>query len=154
MTAAGTPSSRRKAQGKWGEYTVDLSEYAGQGGYVAIRHFNCSDWFRINVDDITITLPTNEPWTTVNNVTSPYTIEGLTPETSYQVEVQAVHAGGESSWVGTSFTTPTANPVPYNIDADLAADGAKLTWEGQGDSYKVRYRTAGEQEEIFFEDYL
>ena len=153
MTAAGTPSSRRKAQGTWGEYTVDLSEYAGQEGYVAIRHFNCSDWFRINVDDITITLPTNEPWTTVNNVTSPYTIEGLTPETSYQVEVQAVHAGGESSWVGTSFTTPTANPVPYNIDADLAADGAKLTWEGQGDSYKVRYRTAGEQEEIFFEDF-
>lgn len=153
MTAAGTPSSRRKAQGTWGEYTVDLSEYAGQEGYVAIRHFNCSDWFRINVDDITITLPTNGTWTTVNNVTSPYTIEGLTPSTSYQVEVQAVHAGGESSWVGTSFTTPTANPVPTNIKADLAADGAKLTWEGLGDSYKVRYRTTGDDGVTYFQDF-
>ena len=44
-----------KAQGAWYEYTVDLSAYAGQTGYVAIRHFNCTDWFRLNVDDITIT---------------------------------------------------------------------------------------------------
>ena len=38
----------------WVEYTVDLSDYAGQEGYVAIRHFNCTDWFYLDVDDITI----------------------------------------------------------------------------------------------------
>ena len=144
--------ANKTATGDWVQYTFDLSGFSGNG-YVAIRHYNISDMFMLDVDDITIIQPSDEPWTTVNNVTSPYTIEGLTPSTSYQVEVQAVHAGGESSWVGTSFTTPTANPVPTNIKADLAADGAKLTWEGQGDSYKVRYRTAGEQEEIFFEDF-
>lgn len=41
-----------KAHGEWHEYSVDLSAYAGQEVYVAIRHFNCSDNFYINVDDV------------------------------------------------------------------------------------------------------
>ena len=45
-----------RAQGNWYEYTVDLSAYSGMG-YVAIRHFNCSDMFYLNVDDITIGEP-------------------------------------------------------------------------------------------------
>ena len=45
--------SGNRAQGSWYEYTVDLSAYSGSG-YVAIRHFNCTDMFYINVDDITI----------------------------------------------------------------------------------------------------
>ena len=44
-----------KAQGSWHEYTVDLSAYAGQEIWVAIRHFNCTDMFILNVDDITLT---------------------------------------------------------------------------------------------------
>lgn len=43
-----------RAQGSWHEYTVDLSAYAGQEIWVAIRHFNCSDQFMLNVDDITL----------------------------------------------------------------------------------------------------
>ncbi len=49
--------SSHRAQGSWHYYEVDLSAYAGQEGYVAIRHFNCSDWFLLNVDDITIEEP-------------------------------------------------------------------------------------------------
>ena len=41
--------------GSWYEYTVDLSAYAGETGYIAVRHFNCSDEFQINVDDFTLT---------------------------------------------------------------------------------------------------
>ncbi len=148
MTSAGTPaSSRRKVQGTWGEYTVDLSAYAGQEGYVAIRHFNCSDMFRLNVDDVTITMPgegEEQPWTVVENATSPYTIEGLDEDTKYEVAVQAVYADGESQWATTTFTTLNNNPVPYNIVADLTADGANLTWEGNGENYVVRYRPVGE----------
>ena len=44
-----------RTQGNWYQYTVDLSAYLGQIGYIAIRHFNCSDWFAICVDDIVIT---------------------------------------------------------------------------------------------------
>ena len=60
MTAkgGGTPTSTTRSgnrtQGTWYEYTVDLSAYAGQSGYVAIRHFNCYDMFWLNIDDITI----------------------------------------------------------------------------------------------------
>ena len=35
------------------KYTVDLSNFSGVG-YVAIRHFNVTDMFRLNVDDIMI----------------------------------------------------------------------------------------------------
>lgn len=157
MTSAGTPaSSRRKVQGTWGEYTVDLSAYAGQEGYVAIRHFNCSDMFRLNVDDVTITMPgegEEQPWTVVENATSPYTIEGLDEDTKYEVAVQAVYADGESQWTTTTFTTLSNNPVPYNIVADLTADGANLTWEGNGEEYVVRYRVPSTYEATFFEDF-
>ena len=41
-------------QGTWYLKTVDLSAYAGQSIWIAIRHFNCTDQFYIDVDDITI----------------------------------------------------------------------------------------------------
>ena len=53
LTAA-RAKAPRKVQGSWYEYTVDLSSFAGQEGYVAIRHYNCSDQFYIVVDDITL----------------------------------------------------------------------------------------------------
>ena len=46
-----------RAQGNWYEKTVDLSAYAGQEIWVAIRHFNCNDQFILNVDDITLGVP-------------------------------------------------------------------------------------------------
>ena len=36
------------------KYEADLSAYAGQEVWVAIRHFNCSDQYFLDVDDITI----------------------------------------------------------------------------------------------------
>lgn len=41
-----------RISGTWHHYTVDLSAYIGQQIYVAIRHFNCTNEFRLNVDDI------------------------------------------------------------------------------------------------------
>ena len=41
--------------GNWYQYTVDLSAYAGEK-YIAIRHFNCSDEFFLEVDDILLTV--------------------------------------------------------------------------------------------------
>ncbi len=61
MTAkgVGAPTSDTRsgvrAQGNWYQYTVDLSSYAGQTGYIAIRHFATYDMFRLNVDDIVMT---------------------------------------------------------------------------------------------------
>ena len=60
MTAKGNRGAeeysavRGTRQGSWYEYNVDLSAYAGQEIWVAIRHFNCTDMFILNVDDITL----------------------------------------------------------------------------------------------------
>jgi hypothetical protein len=40
------------AQGNWYQYTVNLGDYAGEGRYIALRHFNCTDMFYIDVDDL------------------------------------------------------------------------------------------------------
>lgn len=54
LTAEGTAGAPRRVQGQWGVFSVDLRGYEGQEGYVAIRHFNCSDEFYIVVDNIAI----------------------------------------------------------------------------------------------------
>ena len=92
-------------------------------------------------------------WTTVENATSPYKLADLTPETLYAVRVKSVFEEGESKWTSTFFTTLTDNPVPANIVADLTADGATLTWEGNGDSYNVQYRTADITTPLFKDDF-
>ena len=94
-------------------------------------------------------------WTTVADATSPAELTGLTPGTSYAVRVKSLFGTeGVSEWTYTSLTTVEANPVPSDIAANLAADGATLTWEGKGDSYKVRYRSAATNGETYFEDDL
>lgn len=40
--------------GDWKQFSVDLSAFSGQNGYIAVRHFNCSDQFYINVDDFVL----------------------------------------------------------------------------------------------------
>ena len=124
-------------------FTVDLSAYEGQTGYVAIRHFNCSDQFLLNIDDIVIEMPETAAgsWIEANNVTSPYTITELTPGTRYNVEVQAVYEGGNSKWASTTFSTLDPDVAPFNLQtADVTAINATLNWDGVQDSYNVRYR--------------
>ncbi len=99
----------KTATSDWVQYTFDLSDYAGQEGYVAIRHYNVSDMFMLDIDDIEITYfggAEPSPWIYVNDVTSPYTITGLTPETTYEVQVQGVNDISTSAWTAsTLFTT-------------------------------------------------
>ena len=41
-------------QTPWVEYSVDLSEYAGQEVYIAFRHFGCTNQFALAIDDIRV----------------------------------------------------------------------------------------------------
>lgn len=47
-----------KPQGQWYAFTVDLSAYAGQEIWVAFRHFDCTDQFWLNIDDIYLSYET------------------------------------------------------------------------------------------------
>ena len=42
------------SSGNWKQYSVDLSAFAGQMGYIAVRHYDCTDQFYINVDDFVL----------------------------------------------------------------------------------------------------
>jgi hypothetical protein len=43
-----------RAQGAWKQKTYNLASYTGQTVYIAFRHFNCSDEFVFNLDDVEI----------------------------------------------------------------------------------------------------
>ena len=58
-----------RAQGNWYQYSVNLSNFAGSGRYIAIRHFNCSDQFLIDIDDVV--LSTNTQYYTISVSASP-----------------------------------------------------------------------------------
>ena len=146
----GTTRAPHRDKGTWYEYTVDLSNYEGQG-YVAIRHFNCTDQFLLLVDDIEIEQPNYvvPEWTTVQGA-SPYTINDLTPSTRYEVQVQAVYADGSSQWVGTSFTTDVEFAAPENLEmTDISTTTATVSWTAPSATvtgYVYQYKKASAEE--------
>lgn len=93
--------------------------------------------------------PTNE---------TTYTLTGLTPQTTYRVQVKALCGGsdGESEWTNyVQFTTPEACPKPGNITfSSIGHYDATVNWNGISDSYTVSYRTAPTMgAPIFSEDF-
>ncbi len=104
------------AEGHYVEYTADLSAYEGHMGYIGIRHFNCTDMFRLNLDNFLIqdpeTVIEDGEWITAEGVTSPYSIEDLTPETDYEVQVQGIfEEKGTTEWTESVFFTTLEAPV-------------------------------------------
>ena len=102
------------ATGEQTTYTFDLGPYAGEQGYIAIRHFNVTDMYVLNVTNFymageTPDVPAGE-WTVVENVEVPYTIEGLAPETKYEVQVQGIYeAKATTDWTQSVFFTTLAS---------------------------------------------
>ena len=135
------------SDGSWAERIVDLSAYAGQQGYIAIRHTDEGKDFLL-IDDFGV-------YNTVNTysygtfTTLPPTsqnscdITGLSPETSYVAQVQADcgSTDGTSSWSSVYFTTPDACSAPTDlVSSNITATTATLGWSDNQDSYNVRYR--------------
>ena len=105
------------AEGHYVEYTADLSAFEGQMGYIAIRHFNCTDQFRLNLDNFLIQDPEavieDGEWITAEAVTNPYALEGLTPNTKYEVQVQGNYEDrGTTEWTESVFFTTLEAPAP------------------------------------------
>ena len=140
----------------WTKYDYDLTDYVGQEIQLAI---NCvsADAFALFIDDLFVGDPTDDTWdVTLNNVTSPYALTGLTDETTYELQVQAACGGtdGVSEWVGTSFMTPSNCAAPTNLAANnLTYNGATLSWDGFHDTYNLQYRTAGSRVSYYFNDF-
>jgi len=141
----------------WTKYDYDLTAYVGQTIQLAI---NCvsADAFALLFDDLFVGDPTDDTWdVTLNNVTSPYTLTGLSDETDYEVQVQAACGGqdGVSAWTTVaSFTTPSNCAAPTNLAANnITYNAATLSWNGFHDTYNVQYRTAESRVTYYFNDF-
>ena len=115
------------------KYTFDLSEYEGMTGQVAIRHYNVSDMFRLNIDDILIGTPTEEAeWIYVYDLnTTDYVIEGLDPETTYEVQVRAYNDYNESDWTESCIFTTTKKTSVEEIAVEQKGDNRYFNMMGQ-----------------------
>ncbi len=101
-----------RAQGTWYEFTVDLGAYAGLQGYVAIRHFDCTDKCYLDVDDFSVCYSNAlTDWTTVLVTGSSFDITGLMPATEYEWQVRGMDCDGSGTYTDWSamhyFTTDT-----------------------------------------------
>ena len=126
---------KETANPAWTEVSIDLSEYDGQQGYIAIRH-DYTDGFFIMVDDFGIFGWSEEITTTDNSLL----IEDLLPETEYLWKVQANcgEEDGLSQWASGSFTTLPPCPVPFDLNVtEETAYGATIAWTGFSESYNV-----------------
>ena len=125
------------------QIVADLSEYEGYG-YIAIRHFNCTDQFWLNIDDLEVTVPNatqgeQYEWTMLEEVSNPYTIRNLEPETEYEVQVCGVTDGVASLWTQSAiFTTlPEGGTVP-TID-ELYLVGSFNGWDWQNEAGRLPF---------------
>ena len=132
-----------RAQSTWTEYNADLSAYSGQG-YVAIRHFNCSDMFILDIDDIAITEPSSAtagnffdfednqvPAEWSNDANYPWTV---TSSTSYSGFNGTYYLRSSNSGVASSTSTISAT-VTYVRDGSISflggcwGEGSSTAWD-------------------------
>ena len=94
------------ASGGWEQISIDLSSYAGQQGYIAIRHIFYNGYY-LAVDDISLI---RNNWVNVTSDRPTLAINGLTPGTTYEWQVQGNHDRcdeGITPWSKyTFFTAP------------------------------------------------
>ena len=122
-------------QGNWYYYTVDLSDYAGQEVYVAIRHHYCSGQSAICVDDIQIdgtiqqdglVIEPDTLWVTDVYVYQKYFT--ITNETDHEVTISSIYT--EDTIVSLSHYDPAYGLV--NVEEVLP-----VTLE-VGDAFEIK----------------
>jgi hypothetical protein len=152
--------SDNRDQGNWYEFNVDLSAYAGQTGYVAIRHFNCSDMFRMNVDDLVLTgsgsraerhlegykimcttidgepifnhnTPVEQPFCQLATV-DPYSGQQLLIEGNYYIcKVAAIYSTGMSDYISCTWQYEPCEHWAGTLNG-VTAEGNTITWDYPG----------------------
>jgi len=104
---------------KWTEVTYDLTSYAGQTGYIALRNKD-SDKNYLLIDDIRIykTLSPAGAWQDMASLTiNEATLTGLTTNTAYEFRVQSVKGNVTTDWSETgSFALLTLQDGADNSD--------------------------------------
>ena len=112
---------------EWTEVSIDLSSYKGKTGYIAFRHYNCTDKDFMFIDAITLTTKPAAEWNYVNGVTSPYTLAGLTPNTTYEVQVQGKYESILTNWTASTIFTTLGGGLAGDVNADGEVNTVDIT---------------------------
>ncbi len=106
----------------WLERNVDLSTYIGQTIYVAFVHYNCTDMFRLNLDDISVYVD-NSTDAAITGITAPthgdYSTCALTD--AEQIKINILNNGGAAiSDFEVSYSINGGTPVTETVTASVA----------------------------------
>ena len=122
----------------WAEVCVDLSPYAGKKGYVAIHHTGYQNHY-LFIDDFGL----YNNFTSIETTGKNATFADLEPDTEYWYAIKGVKAGKKDAVsFGSTFTTPSRNPVPYDIIISPQTYSANVFWKGFSDTYIVQYKVS------------
>lgn len=142
------PRDNGSKVGNWVMYTVDLSAYAGQYGYIAIRHFNCTDQWALFIDDITINASPSHNRHYVNNqvvltdasnnelyrgnTNNNYfqlPVENLVEGQTYHCKVAGVYSSGLTEWTHADWDyTPCDHYDGADLTVTSTSEGNLLSW--------------------------
>lgn len=151
-TLASSPVSFSETVGTSAAYmdrSLDLSSLAGQSAvYIAFRHHNCTDWFRINIDDVVVkeVQPDDAAVSALSiapivvagnvNITGTVTNEGSNTINSFdlswddgsgpytQTITQTIAPGGTYNFThGTQLAAAVGNQYNIDVCVTLAGDG-------------------------------
>ncbi len=114
MTGTSTPNMTQQV--------IDLSAYTGQTVYIAFRHYNVSDMFRINLDDVEISLGNN-----IANVESSVNVYPIPANTMVNVNANSNISNVEIYTVsGQKVGDFSANGTTTSINTESLSAGMYL----------------------------
>ena len=112
-----------RVQGTWKQKTVNLANYSGQTIRIAFRHFNCTDMFYMNIDDVVIFAQPTDPTIVANPTALDFGTIILGNNGSAQTNVQSYN-------LTAGVTATTAAPFAVSADGNTFATTATLAAAG------------------------
>ncbi len=102
----------------WNEYTIDLSGYSGMG-YVAIRHYDCTDQHLLYIDDVTIVEGVNQSTGNGNFNYGETCVVTATPNEGYHFVNWTENGNAVSSDASYTFTVTGNRDLVANFSETL-----------------------------------
>ena len=119
--------------GDWRQYSIDLRAYAGQNGYIAVRHFNCTDKYYIKVDHFVLDTDAHieiEMPVTITPATVFVRMKGNLNRGNYSGTLTASAGSGTNVNGSVSLSGEVLAPSYYISLAPNPFDGGEVIGEG------------------------
>lgn len=119
-----------RTQGAWKQKTVNLASYTGQTIHIAFRHFNCTDAYWLNLDDVEIFAQPTDPTISATATTIDFGAVAMPGSGTSTVTIT-----GYNLTAGITATTT----VPFSVSADGTTYGTTATIAANGGTLYLKY---------------